>query len=78
MCHAVEPVYDGIRRAPKGVHLETTYDITAMAKAIYLQSGLTHAMPPANVTWMEDSERKAIRDWYQNAMDQMPLSLALN
>ena len=78
MCHAAEPIYDGIRRAPKGVHLETTYDITAMAKAIYLQSGLTHAMPPANVTWMEDSERKAIRDWYQNAMDQMPLSLALN
>ena len=78
MCHAAEPVYDGIRIAPKHVHLETTYDITAMANAIYLQAGVTHAMPPANVTWMEDSERAAIVKWYRNAMQDMPLRLALN
>ena len=77
MCHMSEPVYDGIRRAPKNVHLENTYDITAYAKQIYLQSGVTHAMPPANVTWMEDEERQIIVDWYRNAMDDMPLSLAL-
>jgi uncharacterized membrane protein len=77
MCHMSEPVYDGIRRAPKNVHLENTYDITAYAKQIYLQSGVTHAMPPANVTWMEDEERQIIVDWYRNAMDGMPLSLAL-
>jgi uncharacterized membrane protein len=34
-------------------------------------------MPPANVTWMEDEERQIIVDWYRNAMDGMPLSLAL-
>ena len=77
MCHMSEPVYDGIRRAPKNVHLENTYDITAYSKQIYLQSGVTHAMPPANVTWMEDEERQIIVDWYRNAMDDMPLSLAL-
>jgi uncharacterized membrane protein len=77
MCHMSEPVYDGIRRAPKNVHLETTYDIAAYARQIYLQSGVTHAMPPANVTWMEDEERQVIVDWYRNAMDNMPLSLAL-
>src|SRR5210317_320115 len=77
MCHMSEPVYDGIRRAPKNVHLENTYDITAYAKQIYLQSGVTHAMPHANVTWMEDEERQIIVDWYRNAMDDMPLSLAL-
>lgn len=77
MCHMSEPVYDGIHRAPKNVHLENTYDITAHAKQIYLQSGVTHAMPPANVTWMEDEERQIIVDWYRNAMDAMPLSLAL-
>jgi len=39
---------------------------------------VTHAMPPANVTWMEDSERAAIVKWYRNAMQDMPLRLALN
>lgn len=77
MCHAREPVYEGIRRAPKHVFLETTADITQHAKAIYLQSGVSHAMPPANVSWMEEDERLLIRQWYRNAMDTMPLSLAL-
>lgn len=78
MCHAAEPVYDGIRRAPKNVHLETTADITAFAKQIYLQSGRSTAMPPANVTWMEEDERRAIVEWYRAAMDDMPMRLALN
>jgi uncharacterized membrane protein len=77
MCHAREPVYDGIHRTPKHVFLETTADITQHAKAIYLQSGVSHAMPPANVSWMEEDERVSIRQWYRNAMDTMPLSLAL-
>ena len=77
MCHAREPVYDGFRRAPNHVFLETTADITQHAKAIYLQSGVSHAMPPANVSWMEEDERLLIRQWYRNAMDTMPLSLAL-
>ena len=78
MCHAAEPVYDGIRHAPKNVHLETTADITAFAKQIYLQSGRSTAMPPANVTWMEEDERRAIVEWYRAAMDDMPMRLALN
>ena len=60
--------------APKHVFLETTADIAL--QAIYLQSGVSHAMPPANVSWMED-ERLLIRQWYRNAVDTMPLSLAL-
>jgi uncharacterized membrane protein len=39
---------------------------------------VSHAMPPANVSWMEEDERLLIRQWYRNAMDTMPLSLALN
>lgn len=64
MCHAREPVWDGIARAPKGVHLETVADITAEARAIVLQAGLSHAMPPANVTYIEEAERRALRRWY--------------
>ena len=67
MCHAREPFYDGIRNAPKGMLLETDHDIARAATQIFLQAGVTHAMPPANVSYMEDDERRMIVEWYRNA-----------
>lgn len=67
MCHAREPGYDGIHVAPKGIHLETTADITRQAREIYLQSGRTTAMPPANVSFMEPAERAVVARWYHAA-----------
>ncbi|MCE8508260.1 urate hydroxylase PuuD [Ruegeria pomeroyi] len=67
MCHAREPVWEGILWAPKGVLLETEGDIARNARAIYLQSGVSHAMPPANVTYMEPEDRAAIIAWYRAA-----------
>lgn len=67
MCHAAQPVWDGIPWAPKGVVLETPAQIAAEARRIYLQAGLSHAMPPANLTYMEPAERQAIVDWFQRA-----------
>jgi uncharacterized membrane protein len=67
MCHAREPVWDGIRWAPKGVLLETEADIARAGREVYLQAGVTHAMPPANVTGMTEEERGAIVDWYRTA-----------
>ena len=69
MCHAAEPVWDGLLWAPKGVRLETAYDITRHARDIYLQAGVSHAMPPANLSWMEDAERALIVAWYKAASD---------
>jgi uncharacterized membrane protein len=66
MCHATEPLWDGIIVAPKNVYLETSADILAQAKAIYLHSAVSHAMPPANITYMEAGERALIRRWYQD------------
>ena len=66
MCHAREPFWDGIRRAPKGVVLETEADIASQARAIYLQSGVSHAMPPANITYMEPEDRALIRAWFKS------------
>ena len=60
MCHAAEPVWPGIRHAPGDIRLETARDIAAAGRQIYLQAGITHAMPPANVTWMEEAERRQI------------------
>jgi uncharacterized membrane protein len=69
MCHAAQPGWDGIHWAPKGVVLETPAQIAAEARRIYLQSGVSHAMPPANLTYMEPSERQAIINWYRGAMN---------
>jgi uncharacterized membrane protein len=67
MCHAREPLWEGIAAAPKGVLLETDRDVAAHARDIYLQAGITHAMPPANVTFIEPSERALLAAWYESA-----------
>lgn len=67
MCHAREPFHDGIRWAPKNVLLETEADIARAARAIYLHAGVSHAMPPANVSFMEEAERAMIVAWYREA-----------
>ena len=66
MCHAREPFWDGIHYAPKAVMLETDAEIARAAREIYLQAGITHAMPPANLTGMEPAERLAVARWYRS------------
>ena len=68
MCHAAEPGWEGLYWAPKGVLLETPEQIAHEARRIYVQAGLTHAMPPANVSYMEPEERAAIRAWFEGAL----------
>jgi uncharacterized membrane protein len=65
MCHAREPVWEGMHWAPKGVFLETTSDITKHARDIYLQAGVSHAMPPANITDLPPEDRRKIIAWYR-------------
>jgi uncharacterized membrane protein len=67
MCHAREPVWEGIIAPPKGVVLESDADIAAHATQIYLQAGRSHAMPPANITGIEPGERRQIVEWYHGA-----------
>ena len=67
MCHAAEPSWEGIHYPPKNVVLETPAQIASEAQRIYLQAGLTHAMPPANLSYMEPAEREAIILWVQSA-----------
>ncbi|MGR3467066.1 MAG: urate hydroxylase PuuD [Shimia sp.] len=66
MCHAREPVWPGIRWAPKGVLLETEADVAGQAQAIYLQSAASHAMPPPNaIRTMTADQRAILADWYR-------------
>ncbi|MFW5680030.1 MAG: urate hydroxylase PuuD [Pseudomonadota bacterium] len=67
MCHAAEPFWPGIPTAPNGVRLETPAEVATWARQIYLHAGLTHAMPPANIAWMEQEERDLIVRWYRAA-----------
>ena len=67
MCHAAEPSWEGMYWPPKGVVLETPAQIAHEARRIYVQAGLTHAMPPANLSFIEPEERAAIRRWYESA-----------
>ncbi|MFN3614270.1 MAG: urate hydroxylase PuuD [Rubrimonas sp.] len=67
MCHAAEPLWQGVPIAPKGVALETDADIARHARMIYLQAGVSRAMPPGNLTWIEPRERRLIAAWYEGA-----------
>ena len=67
MCHAAEPGWPGIATAPKRVVLETDAQIARHAREIFLQSGLTDAMPPANVSFIEPQERALLRAWFDSA-----------
>ena len=63
MCHAAEPVWEGLSEPPKGVMLDTPERIARYAPAIRMQAVLTHAMPPNNLTEMTLTERAILARW---------------
>ncbi|MGI9489728.1 MAG: hypothetical protein ACR2RF_28345 [Geminicoccaceae bacterium] len=63
MCHAAEPLWEGMAVPPKGVMLKTPEQIRIFAADINAQSMRTHAMPPSNITEMEPSERATLAAW---------------
>lgn len=67
MCHAAEPVWEGIVRPPKNVILETDAEIAAHAREIYIQAGRSHAMPPGNLTGITPEERALLTAWFESA-----------
>ena len=67
MCHAAEPSWEGMHWPPKNVVLETPAQIATEAKRITMQSAYTHAMPPANLSYMEPAERDTILRWFRAA-----------
>ena len=66
MCHAREPLWDGFLHPPKGFVIENKEDIKRYARQVYVQSVLSKAMPPNNISYMEDIERFTIQYWYEN------------
>ncbi len=70
MCHAREPVWGNMRWAPKGVYLESPGDVARHANQIYLQAGVSHAMPPPNAIHMDEEARRVIVAWVRDVRDQ--------
>ncbi|WP_323041261.1 urate hydroxylase PuuD [Gemmobacter sp.] len=69
MCHAAEPGWQGLAWPPKGVVLDSPEAVARHAREIWVQAGMTHAMPPANLSYMEEQERAAIRRWFRAATE---------
>lgn len=69
MCHARDPAWGNMHWAPKGVHLETRGDVARQAGQIYLQAGISHAMPPPNAIQMDDAARRSIVAWVREVRD---------
>ncbi len=67
MCHAREPVWTGLLWPPKGVVLETRSDVLRHAQPVFLQAGVSHAMPPPNAVQMDDEARRKIVEWFRAA-----------
>ena len=63
MCHAAEPLWEGVATPPNGVRLDTPEMIRRHAREIQLQATLTHAMPPGNITELSEEERRILAAW---------------
>jgi len=63
MCHAAEPVWEGIPAAPKGVMLDSDKEIRLHARLIETFAVRSQAMPPGNITEMTPQERLVLAAW---------------
>jgi uncharacterized membrane protein len=63
MCHAAEPVFDGIVAAPKGVRLDDVDQIKRNSRLIGRNAAWSNAMPPGNITEISTEERAVLAAW---------------
>jgi uncharacterized membrane protein len=63
MCHATEPVWEGIVTAPKAVLLDSSEHIQRNRRLIARNAAWSSAMPPGNVTEITPEERATLAAW---------------
>ena len=56
-CHVKEPSWEGMKKPPKGIYFHEFKDLVNNYREIYKQVAASHAMPPGNVTFLEEEER---------------------
>ena len=67
MCHAAEPVWEGILTAPKGVRLDDPEQIWRNRRLIGRNAAWSSAMPPGNITEITADERAVLAAWLTEA-----------
>jgi uncharacterized membrane protein len=65
MCHAPQPVWEGVPHAPKGVLLDTPHRVQLEARRIAANAVWSNAMPPGNLTGMTHDERRLLAAWLE-------------
>ena len=65
VCHAKNPTFEGIEKAPKGVIYDTAKDIIKNLKKIKEQAIDSNVMPPGNLTGITPVEREKIGLWIE-------------
>src|SRR3984957_1907269 len=63
MCHAAEPVFEGITAAPKGVRLDDPEAILRNSRLIGRNAAWSSPMPPGNITQITPDERAVLAAW---------------
>jgi uncharacterized membrane protein len=66
MCHAAEPVWEGITTAPKGILLDSAEHIHRNLRLAARNAAWASAMPPGNVTEMTGEERAVIAAYMES------------
>ena len=66
MCHAKKPQWDGLVAAPKGLILQSKGDLVMNINKIVRHSVFSNAMPPGNLTSMDNDERFKIYNLYKH------------
>ena len=66
MCRAKEPQWDGLISPPKGLILQSKGDLVMNINKIVRHSVFSNAMPPGNLTSMDDGERLKIYNLYNH------------
>ncbi|WP_128292208.1 urate hydroxylase PuuD [Afifella aestuarii] len=63
MCHAAEPLFEGVHTAPKGVLLDTPEEVARNWQRIDMQAVRSKAMPPPGVAVISPEERQTLAAW---------------
>ena len=68
-CHVKNPSWEGMVKPPKGVYFHEFKDLVNNYRDIYKQVAASHAMPPGNITFLEEEERLVYAKFYYKVQE---------
>ncbi len=68
MCHTKNPSWNRLILPPKGLIIQSKNDVIMNIEKIIRHSVFSNAMPPGNITWMEQDERLVLYNLYTHIL----------